>query len=69
MSNVLPARYYSRDPADIVENDQLHKLGCRACEHVVSSLTRWYCSNEKAVKFHKRVPHIGPSCKCYQWKG
>lgn len=65
----LPARMYSRDPADIVADNQLHELGCRVCDHVVSSLNRYYCSNDRAVKFHKRVPHVGPSCKCYKLKG
>lgn len=65
----LPARYYRQDPAAIVANDQLHKMGCRACDHCVSSLSRWYCSNDKAVKFHKRVPGIGPNCKYFELKG
>ena len=69
MSNILPARYYSRDPADIVADDQIHKMGCRVCDHCVSALNRWYCSNDKAVKFHKRVPGIGPNCKYFELKG
>ncbi|KQT37694.1 hypothetical protein ASG24_01475 [Methylophilus sp. Leaf414] len=69
MAADLPGRYYRQDPATIVENDQLHKLGCRGCDHAVSALNRWYCSNDKAEKNHKRVPHIGPSCKFYKLKG
>jgi hypothetical protein len=66
---VLPARMYSRDPADIVADDQLHQLGCRACVHAVSALERWYCSDDRAVKFHKRVPHVGVNCKFFELKG
>jgi len=65
----LPARYYKQDPATIVENDQIHKLGCRACGHHVPSMGRVWCSNDKAVKFHKRVPGVGPNCKFFELKG
>lgn len=69
MSAILPARYYSRDPADIVADDQIHKLGCRACDHCVQSLSRWWCSNDRAIKFHKQVPNVGPNCKYFDLKG
>jgi hypothetical protein len=68
MADDLPGRHFRQDPATIVENDQLHKLGCRACDHSVCSLSRWWCSNDKAAKNHKRVPNIGPNCKWFELK-
>lgn len=64
---VLPARMY-RDPAEVLADDQIYQLGCMACVHSVSALNRWYCSNDKAEKFHKRVPHVGRACKFYELK-
>jgi hypothetical protein len=68
MAADLPGRFYRQDPATIVENDQLHELGCRACDHVVPSLGKFWCSNDKASRNHKRVPRIGHQCKWFELK-
>jgi hypothetical protein len=63
-SKALPARFY-RNPADIVERNQMDELGCKACRHatVIWGATR--CDDVRN-EIQKGVPHIGHRCKYYE---
>lgn len=63
----LPAYAYG-DPADIVEQQELRELGCRACEFHVIHFGKVACCNAKVVN-HKKVPSIGSNCKHFELKG
>lgn len=65
-SNALPAHMY-RDPAIVVEENELINLGCRACESHCYLLGRVVCSDQRVTN-HKRVPHIGQQCKYFELK-
>lgn len=68
-SHALPAYCY-QDPAKVVENNQLHSLGCRACKHHSTTLGKVYCANTKVpIQILKRVPSIGRGCKQFEFKG
>lgn len=64
-SYALPAYYYSRDPADVVERNQLNELGCRACVRAVTVFGRIQCSDRRNEK-QKGVPGIGHRCKLFK---
>ncbi len=63
----LPSYAYG-DPADVVEREQLRRLGCRACKHHAVHFERVVCTNGKVTN-HKRVPRIGTKCKQFELKG
>lgn len=67
LSRALPIHFY-RDPAKVVEQNQLTELGCKACEHHGFYLGKSVCHHVK-VKHHNRVPSIGSKCKFFQLRG
>jgi hypothetical protein len=62
-SNALPSFRY-RDPADVVEFDQMDTLGCRLCTKHSIVLTKSTCSEEKNA-IQKGVPIIGHKCRWF----
>jgi hypothetical protein len=65
-SNALPACMY-RDPAIVVEQNQLQQMGCQACDHHGFLLQRVICTHERVTNY-KRVPGIGQKCKYFELK-
>ncbi|HAJ71371.1 MAG TPA: hypothetical protein DCO68_04775 [Methylophilaceae bacterium] len=63
-SNALPAHCY-RDPAIVVEQNQLYELGCRACEKHTHLLGRVICTEPQKTDM-KNVPKIGIKCKYFE---
>ena len=66
-SRALPMHFY-RDPAEVVEIDQLDRLGCKACEHAKSIFDKLLCTeprNEKQVG----MPWKGHRCRWFKLKG
>jgi len=66
-SRALPMHYY-RDPALVVEQNQLKDMGCKACDHHGIYLGKSFCHNAKVIH-HQRVPFIGTKCKYFKLKG
>ena len=66
-STALPASRY-RDPADVVEFDQMDALGCRLCTKYGEVLTKSICQEEKN-EFQKGVPTIGHKCRWFVERG
>lgn len=66
-SNALPAHCY-RDPAIVVEQNQLKELGCRACNSHAVYLGKVVCTDSRK-KDMKKVPYIGSKCKFFELKG
>jgi hypothetical protein len=65
-SRVLPKHMY-RDPAEIVEAQELRRLGCLACQHHKVVFDRVMCGNEKnSIQFG--VPKLGNRCKYFTLK-
>lgn len=62
-SSALPSFRY-RDPADVVEFDQMDALGCRTCVKHEIVLCKSICKEEKNA-FQKGVPIIGHRCRWY----
>lgn len=65
-SNAMPAHMY-RDPALVVEQQQLVDLGCLACEKHTRILTRVVCTDPRKAD-NKNVPRIGAKCKYFELK-
>lgn len=63
-SYALPARYY-RDPAEMLEQLQLDRLGCKLCAKHTTVLGRSFCTDERNDK-QAGVPGIGHRCKWFQ---
>lgn len=63
MSGALPSWMY-RDPAEIVERNEMNELGCKACKKsiVFFGLTR--CEDPRNEN-QKGVPGIGHRCRIY----
>jgi hypothetical protein len=61
----LPAHAF-KDPALIVEQNDLRDKGCRVCDHVIPSLGRYFCSHPSHKINHARVPNIGTKCKFFK---
>lgn len=66
-SNALPAGYY-RDPAVVVESQQLSDMGCKACTKHIMFGGRVACTEPKKPT-QKGVPFIGRHCKFFELKG
>lgn len=67
-SHALPAYAY-KDPALVVENNQLKDLGCKACKHHAMTLGRVACTESKVpFAILKRVPGVGRNCKYFELK-
>lgn len=66
-SRALPAHYY-RDPADVVADNELHALGCKACRHA-TSIWGWTRCDEPRNEKQAGVPRIGHRCKLFQERG
>lgn len=65
-SNALPAYCY-RDPAEVVERQQLTELGCIACEKHTHLFGKIVCSEVRKTD-NKGVPRIGSKCKYFELK-
>lgn len=65
ISRALPAYYYGRDPADVVERNQMDALGCRACLRAITAFGLVRCSDQRNEK-QKGVPGIGHRCKFFK---
>lgn len=63
-SNALPHFMY-RDPADVVEHDELNQLGCRACVSHRVVFDRVLCGDERNKTQQAGVPRIGHRCKWF----
>ena len=66
-SRALPAHCY-RDPAEVVERQQLNELGCRACSSHAVLYDRVLCCDPRKLD-NKGVPHIGHKCKWFVLRG
>lgn len=66
MSNALPVYMY-KDPAQVVERQQLVDLGCRACSKHTHLFGKVVCS-DPAKLTNKGVPHLGTKCKLFELK-
>lgn len=62
-STALPVRFY-RDPAEVVELNQLDALGCRICESAAIVLSRVFCVDVHNEK-QKGVPYVGHRCRWF----
>ena len=62
-STALPVRFY-RDPAEVVELNQLDALGCRVCDSAAIVLSRVFCVDARNEK-QKGVPRIGHRCRWF----
>lgn len=65
-SRALPLFYY-RDPALVAESNELHFLGCRACDSHHHLLGRVICAEPRKTNY-KDVPRIGSKCKFFKEK-
>lgn len=63
-SHALPVRFY-RDPADVVELNQLDALGCVVCTKSHSLLGKTFCTDPRNQN-QKGVPHVGHRCKHFE---
>ena len=63
-SKALPAFCY-RDPAEVVERNELLSLGCRACSSLVVVLNRPMCQDSRNES-QKGVPGIGIRCRYFR---
>lgn len=66
-SHALPAHRYG-NPADVVEFDQLRRLGCKVCKSFKVVLGRGVCGDARNA-FQKGVPGVGHRCKWFAEKG
>lgn len=66
-SNALPMHFY-RDPAEVVERQQLRDLGCLACNSHTHFFGRVLCTDVRKNN-NKNVPRIGSKCKYFELKG
>lgn len=66
-SKALPAQFY-RNPADVLEDMEMRRLGCRACQSQHQVLGRVFCTDERNDR-QKGVPHIGDRCRWFLLKG
>lgn len=55
-SNALPAHFY-RDPAIVVEQNQLNELGCRACNSHAIYLGKVVCTDPRKIDVKKSSTH------------
>lgn len=65
-STALPMHYY-RDPAEVVERQQLRELGCKACEKHTHLFGKVLCTDPRKTS-NKDVPRIGSKCKFFELK-
>lgn len=65
-SRALPMHMY-RDPAEVIEHNQLLDLGCLACTKHTHLFGKVVCSDPKKLN-NKGVPHIGSKCKLFELK-
>ena len=63
-SHALPMHFY-RDPAAVVERNELDALGCSCCTKSHSLLGRVFCTEPKNER-QKGVPRIGHHCKWFE---
>lgn len=63
-SHALPAYFY-RDPAEVLEHQQLKELGCKGCASHVMVGDRVGCSDPRKIN-QKGIPRIGINCKFYK---
>ena len=66
-STALPAYLY-RDPAEVVENDEMLRLGCKACAKAMTVFGIVRCEDPRNES-QKGVPRIGRRCKIYVERG
>ena len=65
-SRVLPMRFY-RDPAEVVEMDELDRLGCKACVKAQSLFDKLLCTEPKNEK-QVGMPWKGHRCRWFRVK-
>ncbi len=63
-SHALPAHYY-RDPAEVLQHEQLKELGCKGCANHVMVGNRVGCTDSRKTD-QKGIPRIGIHCKFYK---
>lgn len=66
VSRAMPIRFY-RDPADVVELNQLDDLGCHACDSSWSMNGRLACLDDRNPR-QKGVPRVGHHCRFFKVK-